>query len=142
MNKKLMSMFIIGLLSINMVACGNDFDSTEYLDEQGKQAIKNSENKEYKQITELNNDYKDEYISIVGKVNSIILKDKQAIPIYKICLDAEENNTPFPIYVYIPANMVDVKFKEDDTVTIYGVFRGLDKGEVNTWHINGYFIEI
>ena len=47
LSKKILSLGLAGLLSASLlVGCSSEFDSTEYLDEQGKQLIKQYENRE------------------------------------------------------------------------------------------------
>ena len=67
MSVLLASMLVGGML----VGCGSEFDSTEYLDEQGKEIIEKYENREkynYIKVEELDylNRYEDEYIMITG----------------------------------------------------------------------------
>ena len=86
-----------------------------------------------------------------------ILEDKKI----KICGDAKDididestlemylevkNNTPYPLKVVMPSNMVNAEFKEGDTITVYGRFAGLVtktyKGKsASCWQISAYFIE-
>ena len=57
-----------------------------------------------------------------------------------------KNNTPYSLKVVIPSNMVNVEFKEGDTITVYGRFAGFVtktyKGKsASCWQISAYFIE-
>ena len=150
MNKKSISVLLSGiLLSGMLVGCSSEFDSTEYLDEQGKEIIKKYENREkynYIKVEELDylNRYEDEYIMITGKVTSI---SEEGLACYELGFDFEENHTTAFIRVFINKNMIDVKFNKGDTITVYGRCNGIrtkryDDKSFDYWHISGYFIEL
>ena len=139
------------LMSGMLVGCSSEFDSTEYLDEQGKEIIKKYENREkynYIKVEELDylNRYEDEYIMITGKVTDI---DKNADNgnSYEISFDFEENHTTAFIRVFVQKNMIDVKFNKGDIITVYGKCYGIrtkryDDKSFDYWHINAYFLEL
>ena len=141
----LASMLIGGML----VGCSSEFDSTEYLDEQGKELIKKYENREkynYIKVEELDylNRYEDEYIMITGKVTSI---SEEGLACYELGFDFEENHTTEPIRVFVQKNMIDVKFNKGDIITVYGKCYGIrtkryDDKSFDYWHINAYFLEL
>ena len=114
-----MSVLLASMLVGSMlVGCSDEFDSTEYLDEQGKEIIKKYENREkynYIKVEELDylNRYEDEYIMITGKVTSI---SEEGLACYELGFDFEENHTTEPIRVFVQKNMIDVKFKKGDTI--------------------------
>lgn len=154
MNKKLMSLVVSGLLVGSlMVGCsssntGNEKEekyTTQYLTDQGKQAIKNSKEGDYKEITEwtpLMSDYIDNKVKVSGTVEGLHLDEKMITFI----LNIEDNNTPFPVEIKIPSSNVDVEFKEGDTITVNGRFEGLMIDEYNGekfsyWTISAYYLE-
>ena len=154
MNKKLMSLVVSGLLVGSlMVGCsssntGNKKEekyTTQYLTDQGKQAIKNSKEGDYKEITEwtpLMSDYIDNKVKVSGTVEGLHLDEKMITFI----LNIEDNNTPFPVEIKIPSSNVDVEFKEGDTITVNGRFEGLMTDEYNGeklsyWTISAYYLE-
>lgn len=144
----LASMLIGGML----VGCSSEFDSTEYLDEQGKQLIKKYEDREkydYIKVESLEpfvseDMYKDKYIMITGKVTDI---DEEGQACYRLGFDFEENYTTEFIRVFILKNTIDVKFKEGDIITVYGKCNGIktkrygDKS-FDYWHIFANFLEL
>ena len=143
----LASMLMGGML----VGCGSEFDSTEYLDERGKQLIEKYEDREkydYVKVESLNymseSLYKDKYIMITGKVTDIRESGQFC---YEISFDFEENHTIDFIRVFINKNMIDVKFNKGDTITVYGKCNGIqtkryDDKSFDYWHINAYFLEL
>lgn len=141
----LASMLIGGML----VGCSSEFDSTEYLDEQGKEIIKKYENREkynYIKVEELDylNRYEDEYIMITGKVTSI---SEEGLACYELGFDFEENHTTAFIRVFVQKNMIDVKFNKGDIITVYGKCYGIrtkryDDKSFDYWHINANFLEL
>lgn len=145
-----MSVLLASMIAGNMlVGCSsNKFDSTEYLSDSGKQALEvlKNEDREYKKIESLTIlgevEYKDQYVSITGKVDNIKFEDNLMV----MWLDSDCNESPYPIRVYIPKNMVDVKFNEGDTITAKGRFNKLaqhkDDKDLKYWHINAYFLEL
>ena len=153
MNKKIISILTTGLLvSSLMVGCSStDTDkdnskyTTQYLTEQGKEAVKNCKEDDYIEITEwtpLMSNYLDTKVKVIGTVKSLHLNDKMT----KFLLDVEDNNTPFPLEVKIPGFNIDVEFKEGDTITVNGRFGGLETDEYNGekfsyWTISAYYLE-
>ena len=153
MNKKIISLLTSGLLvSSLMVGCSStDTDkdnskyTTQYLTEQGKEAVKNCKEDDYIEITEwtpLMSNYLDTKVKVIGTVKSLHLNDKMT----KFLLDVEDNNTPFPLEVKIPGFNIDVEFKEGDTITVNGRFGGLETDEYNGekfsyWTISAYYLE-
>ena len=145
MSVLLASMLIGGML----VGCSSEFDSTEYLDEQGKEIIEKYENREkynYIKVEELNylNRYEDEYIMITGKVTSI---SEEGLACYELGFDFEENHTTEPIRVFVQKNMIDVKFNKGDIITVYGKCYGIktkryDDKSIDYWHIFANFLEL
>ena len=145
-----MSVLLASMIAGSMlVGCSsNKFDSTEYLSDSGKQALQvlKNEDREYKKIESLTIlgevEYKDQYVSITGKVDNIKFEDNLMV----MWLDSDCNESPYPIRVYIPKNMVDVKFNEGDTITAKGRFNKLaqhkDDKDLKYWHINAYFLEL
>lgn len=153
LSKKILSLGLVGLLSASLlVGCGSEFDSTEYLDKQGKQLIKQYENREkynYIKVESLEpfvseGMYKDKYIMMTGKVTDI-KEEGQAC--YEISFDFEENHTIDFIRVFINKNMIDVKFNKGDTITVYGRCNGIQTKRYGDesfdyWHIFAYFLEL
>ena len=153
LSKKILSLGLTALLSASLsVGCGSEFDSTEYLDEQGKQLIKQYENREkynYIKVESLEpfvseDMYKDKYIMMTGKVTDI-KEEGQAC--YEISFDFEENHTIDFIRVFINKNMIDVKFNKGDTITVYGRCNGIQTKRYGDesfdyWHISAYFLEL
>ena len=153
LSKKILSLGLAGLLSASLlVGCSSEFDSTEYLDEQGKQLIKQYENREkynYVKVESLEpfvseDMYKDKYIMMTGKVTDI-KEEGQAC--YEISFDFKENHTIDFIRVFINKNMIDVKFNKGDTITVYGRCNGIqtkrfDDESFDYWHISAYFLEL
>ena len=144
----LASMLIGGML----VGCSSEFDSTEYLDEQGKQLIKKYEDREkynYIKVESLEpftseDMYKDKYIMITGKVTDI---DEEGEACYRLGFDFEENHTTEFIKVFVLKNSIDVKFDKGDIITVYGKCNGIktkryDDKSFDYWHINAYFLEL
>ena len=160
MNKKLMSLVISGLLVGSlMVGCSssdpnNKTESsikeekytTQYLTDQGKQAIKNSKEYDYKVITEwtpLMSDYIDNKVKVSGTVEKLHLDNTMA----KFLLNIKDNNTPFPVEIKIPSSNIDVEFKEGGTITVNGRFEGSRTEEYNGEKfsystISAYYLEI
>ena len=155
MNKKLISLVVSGLLAGSlMVGCSSSNTNnkkeekytTQYLTDQGKQAIKNSKEGDYKAITEwtpLMSDYIDNKVKVSGTVEQLHL-DETTIT---FILNIEDNNTPFPVEIKIPSSNVDVEFKEGDTITVNGRFEGSRTEEYNGenfsyWTISAYYLEI
>ena len=66
-------------------------------------------------------EFKDEKVKMVGKVKDRELNEKTL----EMWLEIEKNNTPYPLRVIIPSTMVNTKFAEGDTITIYSRFAGL-----------------
>ena len=144
----LASMLMGGML----VGCSSEFDSTEYLDEDGKKLIEKYEDREkydYIKVESLEpfvseDMYKDKYIMITGKVTDI---DEEGLACYRLGFDFEENHTTEFIEVFILKNTIDVKFKEGDTITVYGKCNGIktkrygDKS-FDYWHIFANFLEL
>ena len=144
----LASMLIGGML----VGCSSEFDSTEYLDEQGKQLIKKYEDREkynYIKVESLEpftseDMYKDKYIMITGKVTDI---DEEGEVCYRLGFDFEENHTTEFIKVFVLKNSIDVKFNKGDIITVYGKCNGIktkrygDKS-FDYWHIFANFLEL
>ena len=153
LRKKIISLGLAGLLSASLlVGCGSEFDSTEYLNEDGKKLIEKYEDREkydYIKVESLEpfvseDMYKDKYIMITGKVTDI-KEEGQAC--YEISFDFEENHTIDFIRVFINKNMIDVKFNKGDTITVYGKCNGIqtkryDDKSFDYWHINAYFLEL
>ena len=145
MSVLLASMLVGGML----VGCGSEFDSTEYLDEQGKELIEKYEDREkynYIKVEELDylNRYEDEYIMITGKVTSI---SEEGLACYELGFDFEENHTTEPIRVFVQKNMIDVKFNKGDIITVYGKCYGIktkryDDKSIDYWHIFANFLEL
>ena len=104
LSKKILSLGLVSLLSASLlVGCGSEFDSTEYLDEQGKELIEKYEDREkynYIKVEELNylNRYEDKYIMITGKVTDI---DEEGLACYELSFDFEENHTTAFIRVFV-----------------------------------------
>lgn len=150
--KKSISILLSGmLLSGMLVGCSSEFDSTEYLDENGKELIEKYEDREkynYIKVESLDymseSLYKDKYIMITGKVTDI---EESGQFCYEISFDFEENHTVNFIRVFINKNMIDVKFNKGDTITVYGRCNGIqtkryDDKSFDYWHINAYFLEL
>lgn len=79
---------------------------------------------------------------MVGKVKDRELNEKTL----EMWLEIEKNNTPYPLRVIIPSTMVNTKFAEGDTITIYSRFAGLttkthDDKNVDYWQLSAYFID-
>lgn len=119
--------------------------TTQYLTDQGKQAIKNSKEYDYKVITEwtpLMSDYIDNKVKVSGTVEKLHLDNTMT----KFLLNVKDNNTPFPVEVKIPSSNIDVEFKEGDTITVNGRFEGSITDEYNGekfsyWTISAYYLE-
>ena len=151
--KKSISVLLSGVLMSGMlVGCSSEFDSTEYLDEQGKEIIKKYENREkynYIKVESLEpfvseDMYKDKYIMITGKVTSI---SEEGLACYELGFDFEENHTTEPIRVFVQKNMIDVKFNKGDIITVYGKCNGIktkryDDKSIDYWHIFANFLEL
>lgn len=140
------------LISGMLVGCSSEFDSTEYLDKDGKKLIekyKDREKYDYIKVESLEpfvseDMYKDKYIMITGKVTNI---DEEGLACYKLGFDFEENHTTEFIRVFILKNSIDVKFKKGDIITVYGKCNGIktkryDEASFDYWHINAYFLEL
>ena len=120
--------------------------TTQYLTDQGKQAIKNSKEYDYKVITEwtpLMSDYIDNKVKVSGTVEQLYLDNTMT----KFLLNIKDNNTPFPVEIKIPSSNIDVEFKEGDTITVNGRFEGPMTDEYNGkkfsyWTISAYYLEI
>ena len=120
--------------------------TTQYLTDQGKQAIKNSKEYDYKVITEwtpLMSDYIDNKVKVSGTVEQLYLDNTMT----KFLLNIKDNNTPFPVEIKIPSSNIDVEFKEGDTITVNGRFEGSITEEYNGekfsyWTISAYYLEI
>ena len=120
--------------------------TTQYLTDQGKQAIKNSKEYDYKVITEwtpLMSDYIDNKVKVSGTVEQLHLDNTMT----KFLLNIKDNNTPFPVEIKIPSSNIDVEFKEGDTITVNGRFEGSMTDEYNGekfsyWTISAYYLEI
>ena len=160
MNKKLISILSASILAGSlMVGCSssntnNKTESsikeekytTQYLTDQGKQAIKNSKEYDYKVITEwtpLMSDYIDNKVKVSGTVEQLYLDNTMT----KFLLNIKDNNTPFPVEIKIPSSNIDVEFKEGDTITVNGRFEGSMTDEYNGekfsyWTISAYYLEI
>ena len=161
LSKKILSLGLAGLLSASLlVGCSSEFDSTEYLSDSGKYAleIERKTNREYERLTGLTVlgevQYKDKYIVATGKVSDTPhIEDNCMLISFDLdgddndsSIDLEGNNSPYPIRISIPKTMVDIKFDEGDTITVYGRFAGLrdhrgDK-DLKYWQINAYFLEL
>ena len=151
-NKGISVLLASVLMGGMLVGCSSEFDSTEYLDEQGKQLIKKYEDREkynYIKVESLEpftseDMYKDKYIMITGKVTDI---DEEGEACYRLGFDFEENHTTEFIEVFVLKNSIDVKFKEGDTITVYGRCNGIktkrygDKS-FDYWHIFANFLEL
>ena len=126
MSVLLASMLIGGML----VGCSSEFDSTEYLDEDGKKLIEKYEDREkynYIKVDSLEpfvseDMYKDKYIMITGKVTDI---REEGLACYELDFDFKENHTVNFIRVFVLKNTIDVKFKKGDTITVYGKCNGI-----------------
>lgn len=151
--KKSISVLLSGVLMSGMlVGCSSEFDSTEYLDEDGKKLIEKYEDREkydYIKVESLEpfvseDMYKDKYIMITGKVTSI---SEEGLACYELGFDFEENHTANIIRVFVLKNTIDVKFKKGDTITVYGKCNGIktkrygDKS-FDYWHIFANFLEL
>ena len=161
LSKKILSLGLVSLLSASLlVGCDSEFDSTEYLSDSGKYAleIERKTNREYERLTGLTVlgevQYKDKYIVATGKVSDTPhIEDNCMLISFDLdgddndsSIDSEGNNSPYPIRISIPKTMVDIKFDEGDTITVYGRFAGLrehrgDK-DLKYWHISAYFLEL
>lgn len=154
MNKKLISILSVSILAGSlMVGCSSSNTNnekeekytTQYLTDQGKQAIKNSKEYDYKAITEwtpLMSDYIDNKVKVSGTVEQLYLDNTIA----KFILNIKDNNTPFPVEIKIPSSNIDVEFKEGDTITVNGRFEGSIADEYNGekfsyWTISAYYLE-
>ena len=140
------------LISGMLVGCSSEFDSTEYLDEDGKKLIEKYEDREkydYIKVESLEpfvseDMYKDKYIMITGKVTDI---DEEGEVCYRLGFDFEENHTTEFIEVFILKNTIDVKFNKGDIITVYGKCNGIktkrygDKS-FDYWHIFANFLEL
>ena len=152
-NKGISVLLASVLIGGMLVGCSSEFDSTEYLDEQGKQLIKKYEDREkydYIKVESLDymseSLYKDKYIMITGKVTDID-KDADNGNSYSISFSFEENYTTAFIKVFINKNRVDVKFNKGDIITVYGRCYGIQTKRYGDesfdyWHINAYFLEL
>ena len=151
-NKSISVLLASMLMGGMLVGCSSEFDSTEYLDEQGKQLIKKYEDREkydYIKVESLKplvseDMYKDKYIMITGKVTDI---DEEGQACYRLGFDFEENYTTEFIRVFILKNTIDVKFNKGDIITVYGKCNGIktkrygDKS-FDYWHIFANFLEL
>lgn len=142
-NKKGISVLLSGILMSGMlVGCSSEIDTTEGLTDLGKENIaRYKEEMNFDKLDEITFDCSNDkdYIKIVGKVDKI---GNETDTVWKICLHAK-NSTPYPLYIMIPKHLVDVKFKENDTITVYGRLQGLlERNGINCWVISGYYIEL
>ena len=146
--KKILSLIISLILVLGIVGCNKkeELDTTKYFETKNEEVIKGNKNYEYKEMSSLETSstdkFKDEKVKMVGKVKDLELNDKTL----EMWLEIEKNNTPYPLRVIIPSTMVNTKFLEGYTITVYGRFAGLttkthnDK-KINYWQLSAYFIE-
>lgn len=144
--KKILSLVITGVICASLVACSSTGSSTtQYFDTSNEEVLEKNKNFDYEEVTELEtfsaSSLEDKKIKICGDAKDIDL-DESTLEMY---LEVK-NNTPYSLKVVIPSNMVNVEFKEGDTITVYGRFAGLVtktyKGKsASCWQISAYFIE-
>lgn len=144
--KKIISLILSGIICVSLVGCSSSADTDKYFESKNEEVIEKNKNNEYKEIGSLEtfsmDKFKDEKVKIVGEVKDLELNEKTL----EMWLEIEKNNTPYPLRVIITSNMVNIKFKEGDTITVYGRFAGLitkthDDKKVNYWQISARFIE-
>lgn len=143
--KKILSLVITGFICASLVACSSTSNTAQYFDTNNEEILKNNKNFDYEEVTELEtfsaSSLEDKKIKICGNAKDIDI-DESTLEMY---LEVK-NNTPYSLKVVIPSNMVNVEFKEGDTITVYGRFAGLVtktyKGKsASCWQISAYFIE-
>ena len=157
--KKLIKVLSTGtiILSLTIIAtgCASNFNSMEYLTDEGKEKVQMA--KKHKGKDKYNaenplkvvNDYnlwllKDDDIVLSGKVKNPKFYDDEILntKLLKIELDMGENNKFIEnqiISVYFLAEAMDTQFKEGDKVTVYGEY----KGDINNNNIIfGNFLEV
>lgn len=151
-NKGMSVLLASMLVGSMLVGCSSEFDSTEYLDEDGKKLIEKYEDRDkydYIKVESLEpfvseDMYKDKYIMITGKVTDI---SEEGLACYELGFDFEENHTTNIIRVFVLKNTIDVKFKKGDTITVYGKCNGIktkryDDKSIDYWHIFANFLEL
>jgi|GEM_PF-6498795 len=146
--KKILSLVISGVICITLVGCDTtkELDTTKYFETKNEEVIEGNKNYEYKEITSLEtfsmDKFKDEKVKIVGTAKDLELNETTL----EMWLEIEKNNTSYPLRVVIPSTMVNIKFTEGNTITVYGRFAGLttktyDDKKVNYLQLSAYFIE-
>ena len=156
MNKKIISLLSTGLLvSSLMVGCSSseeikeddntkveentELDTTKYFNDEGKEILEKNNKYDYEVIENFEPAsawrYEDKKIQIAGK--AAVIKDEPTKNTFEIHLVNNDNI----IYVFIPKFLVNVNFKENDVITVKGVYRGLENHDGYEFQINGYIIE-
>lgn len=157
MKKRIVSLLLGVIMCISLIGCSsedteiNEESNTEvielttskYLTDEGKEAVENfKKNNEYKVVDSIEystpTELKDETIQLTGEVSSLTYDEKTV----EMFLDVEDNNTVYPIRVYLPAIGVDVEIKDGDKISVSGRLSGIKNiGETEVIHISGHFIE-
>ena len=116
-----------------------ELDTTKYFTDEGKEILEKNNKHDYEVIENFEPSsawrYEDKKIQVTGKV--AVIKDDPTKNTFEIHLVNNDNI----IYVFIPKFLVNVNFKENDVITVKGVYRGLENHDGYEFQINGY-IEI
>lgn len=144
--KKLLSLILTVVICASLVACSsNGASTTQYFDTSNEEVLEKNKNFDYEEVTELEtfsaSSLEDKKIKIYGDARDIDINESTLEMYLEV-----KNNTPYPLKVVMPSNMVNAEFKEGDTITVYGRFAGLVtktyKGKsASCWQISAYFIE-
>ena len=116
-----------------------EVDTTKYFNDEGKEILEKNNKYDYEVIENFEPAsawrYEDKKIQITGK--AAVIKDEPTKNTFEIHLVNNDNI----IYVFIPKFLVNVNFKDDDVITVKGVYRGLENHDGYEFQINGYVIE-
>ena len=123
--KKILGIGLSILMGLSMIGCSNGIDTTEHMvTKKCEETYKKCKKIDYKNLNDaIKKDvdlelFKGYNVCVTGKVENLTYNEETGdIEGY---LDVKNNKTDKPFKFIIPGEICDIKFKQGDTITVFG----------------------